>query len=177
MTDTDAAYSFVLGLFGATIFFASRVVEMAMNRDGSNAREEDEVSLGVALPKSCLNRCSISQYQGNPWNFSKASRDTALDWRDCREQGTREGYREVAEIVSIRRRRLHYCSENKRCCMMTIGVTRKAKCVTATVRYWIGASRFKNGLESMENRTLKEFHLCGGIRSVHWPILLFVLDQ
>lgn len=29
----------------------------------------------------------------------------------------------------------------------------------------------------MENRRLKEFHLCEGIRSVHWRILLFVLDQ
>jgi hypothetical protein len=34
MTDTDAAYSFVLGVFGATIFFASRAVEMAINKDG-----------------------------------------------------------------------------------------------------------------------------------------------
>jgi hypothetical protein len=33
-TDTDAAYSFVLGVFGAAIFFASRAVEMAMNKDG-----------------------------------------------------------------------------------------------------------------------------------------------
>jgi len=32
-TDTDAAYSFVFGLFDASIFFASRAVEMAINRD------------------------------------------------------------------------------------------------------------------------------------------------
>jgi len=33
-TDTDAAYSFIFALFDASIFFASRAVEMAINKDG-----------------------------------------------------------------------------------------------------------------------------------------------
>jgi len=40
-TDIDAAYSFVFGLYAATIFFASRAVEMAINAD-SRMRELKE---------------------------------------------------------------------------------------------------------------------------------------
>jgi len=33
MTDSEAAYSFIFGLYTATVFFASRAVEMAINMD------------------------------------------------------------------------------------------------------------------------------------------------
>jgi len=36
---TDTSYSFILGFFAATVFFASRAVEMAINKD---ARMQDE---------------------------------------------------------------------------------------------------------------------------------------
>jgi len=39
-TDTDAAYSFALGIFAATIFFSSRAVEMAINQDRSMQEEK-----------------------------------------------------------------------------------------------------------------------------------------
>jgi hypothetical protein len=40
MTDTDAAYTFILGIFAGTIFFASRSVEMAINKDARMHEEK-----------------------------------------------------------------------------------------------------------------------------------------
>jgi hypothetical protein len=41
-TDTDAAYSFVFEMFDASIFFASRVVEMAINTDNRMRQKKGE---------------------------------------------------------------------------------------------------------------------------------------
>jgi len=41
LTDAEAAYSFVLGLFVATIFFASRAVEVAIDMDDRMTGEKE----------------------------------------------------------------------------------------------------------------------------------------
>jgi len=60
-TDTDAAYSFALGIFAGTIFFSSRAVEMAINKD-SRMQEEKTKSRWNWLT---LNREFLTRARGN----------------------------------------------------------------------------------------------------------------
>jgi len=47
ITNTEAAYSFTLGLFAAEIFFASRAVEMVINMDNRMEEEKRERKEGL----------------------------------------------------------------------------------------------------------------------------------
>jgi hypothetical protein len=100
MTDTDAAYSFVLGLFAATIFFASRAVEMAINTD-DRMRSEEKTSRRKWLN---LNRESLRKARDNglPVNALFDTAEAGLDSdpvfvarRNKIAHGDIEGYKEA----------------------------------------------------------------------------------
>ncbi len=100
ITDNEAAYSFVLGLYAATIFFASRTIEMAINND-ARMREE---RLKTPLKWLFLNRNVLKQAQDNglPINLLLNTEELKLNSnpifvirRNKVIHGDIEGYKEV----------------------------------------------------------------------------------
>ena len=99
-TDNEAAYSFVLGLFAATVFFSSRAVEMAVNTDAR--MQEEKMNSRLKWLTLSPNVLKVAQNQGLPVNLLLNTEEVGLDSnpifvirRNKVIHGDTEGYKEV----------------------------------------------------------------------------------
>lgn len=105
-TDTDAAYSFIFGIFAATIFFASRAVEMAINKD---ARMQEE-KMNYDWKWLSLSRRSLKEAQVrglpvgpllNPEEVGLDSDPVFVIRRNKVVHGDIEGYKEATGFYRV----------------------------------------------------------------------------
>jgi hypothetical protein len=100
MTDTDAAYCFILGVFAGTIFFASRSVEMAINREDRMQEERMKSRWKwITLSRKAL---KTAQDKGLPVEHLLNTEEISLDndpvfvvRRNKVVHGDTEGYKET----------------------------------------------------------------------------------
>jgi len=105
-TDIDASYSFILGIFAATIFFASRAVEMAINKDARMQEERKNSDLNwLFLRRDVLKKARTN---GLPVNLLLNPEEACLSCnpvfvvrRNKVIHGDIEGYKEATGFYQI----------------------------------------------------------------------------
>jgi len=105
-TDIDASYSFILGIFAATIFFASRAVEMAINMDARMQDEKAKYSWNwLSLSRRVLKE---AQSRGLPVGLLLDSEERELDRdpvfvsrRNKVIHGDLQGYKEATGFYRV----------------------------------------------------------------------------
>jgi len=105
-TDIDAAYSFIFGIFAATIFFASRAVEMAINKDARMQEEKTNYDWKwLSLSRKALKE---AQARGLPVGLLINPEEAGLDCdpifvirRNKVVHGDIEGYKEATGFYRV----------------------------------------------------------------------------
>lgn len=104
-TDVDAAYSFVLAIYSATIFFASRAVEMAINKDARMQEKRNEsswkwLSLSRKIMKDARTNGLPVSLLLNPGEMELESDPVFVVRRNKVVHGDTEGYKEATGFYS-----------------------------------------------------------------------------